>query len=69
MSGTLSKRLARLEQRSRPDPAPVRFIVVTSDDQEGGPASGDERGAAGPARWFTIRIDRPGADEEAADDA
>jgi hypothetical protein len=63
VSGMLSKRLARLEQRSRPDPAPVRVVVVTSDNEEGGPGPDEGR----PVRQFTIRLDRPSSDEEEAD--
>ena len=60
---TIRARLVRLEQRSQPDLAPVHFTIVTSDD-EGGPGRDDE---GRPARRFTIRLDRPGSDEEAAD--
>jgi hypothetical protein len=41
----------------------VHFTIVTSDD-EGGPGRDDE---GRPARRTTIRLDRPGSDEEAAD--
>jgi hypothetical protein len=58
----MTARLARLEQRNRPEP-PVRFILLTGDD-EGAPDPDDE-GAS--VVWFTIRLDRPGRDEEEPD--
>ena len=52
----MKARLHRLEQRSRPDPAPVRFIIRTGEDDEGW-----------TVRRFTIRLDRPNVDQEPAD--
>ena len=59
---TMTARLARLEQRNRPEP-PIRFILLTGDD-EGAPDPDDE---GAPVVWFTIRLDRPGRDEEEPD--
>ena len=59
---SMRARLARLEQRSQPNPAPVGFVLVTSDD-EGGPGPDESR----PVHRFTIRLDRPGSDEDAPD--
>ena len=59
---TMAARLARLEERNRPEP-PVRFILLTGDD-EGAPDPGDQ-GAS--VFWFTIRLDWPGRDEEEPD--
>ena len=54
---TMTARLARLEERSRPEP-PVRFIILGGDDESApGP---DDKGEA--VVWFTIRLDRPGSD-------
>jgi hypothetical protein len=56
---TMTARLARLEERNRPEP-PVRFILHTGDDaDEGAPDPADE-GAS--VVWFTIRLDWPGND-------
>ena len=60
----MKARLHRLEQRSRPDPAPVRFIIRTGEDDEDAPGTDDEGCAV---RRFTIRLDRPNIDEEPAD--
>ena len=57
---TIRARLARLEQRSQPGPAPVYFTIATPDD-EGGPGPDEGR----PALRFTIRIDRANGDDEA----
>jgi hypothetical protein len=58
---TMAARLARLEQRTRPEP-PVRFILLEGDD-EGAPSSdSDDEGAS--VVWFTIRLDRPGRDRD-----
>jgi hypothetical protein len=54
---TMTARLARLEERSRPEP-PVRFVILGPDD-EGAPGPNDEGQAV---VWFTIRLDRPGSD-------
>jgi hypothetical protein len=54
---TMTARLARLEERNRPEP-PVRFILLTGDD-EGAPGPCDDAQAS---VWFTIRLDRPGSD-------
>ncbi len=62
---TMKARLNRLEQRSRPDPAPVRFIIRTGeDDDEDAPATDDE---GWTVRRFTIRLDRPTVNEDPAD--
>jgi hypothetical protein len=61
----MKARLDRLEQRSQPDPAPVRFTIRTGeDDDEDAPGTDDE---AWTVRRFTIRLDRPNVDEEPAD--
>jgi hypothetical protein len=61
----MKARLDRLEQTSRPDPAPVRFTIRTGeDDDEDAPGTDD---ADWTVRWFTIRLDRPNVDEELAD--
>ena len=53
----MKARLNRLEQRSRSNPAPVRFTIRTGeDDDENAPGSDDE---GWTARRFTIRLDRP----------
>ena len=61
---TMKARLHRLEQRSRPDPAPVRFIIRTGEDDEDAPGTDDE---GWTVRRFTIRLDRPNVDQEPAD--
>jgi hypothetical protein len=62
---TMKARLHRLEQRSRPDPAPVRFTIRTGeDDDEDAPGTDDDDWTV---RRFTIRLDRPNVDEEPAD--
>ena len=62
---TMKARLNRLEQRSRPDPAPVRFTIRTGeDDDEEAPGADDE---GWTVRRFTIRLDHPNVDEESAD--
>ena len=62
---TMKARLDRLEQRSRPDPVPVRFTIRTGeDDDEDAPGTDDE---GWTVRRFTIRLDRPNVDEEPAD--
>ena len=61
----MKARLDRLEQRSRPDPAPVRFTICTGeDDDEDAPGTDDE---GWTVRRFSIRLDRPNVDEEPAD--
>ena len=60
----MKARLNRLEQRSRPDPAPVRFTIRTGEDDEDAPGADDE---GWTVRRFTIRLDRPDVDEEPAD--
>ena len=60
---TIRARLARLEQRSQPDPARAHFTIVTSDD-EGGPDTDDQ---GRPVVRFTIRIDRANGDAEVGD--
>jgi hypothetical protein len=56
----MKARLARLEQRSQPDLAPVRFTIRTDeDDDEDAPGTDD---AGWTVRRFTIRLDRPGGE-------
>jgi hypothetical protein len=61
----MKARLDRLEQRSRPDPAPVRFTIRTGEDDDEDQPGPDAAGQ--PVRRFTIRIDRPSIDEERGD--
>ena len=61
---TMTARLARLEERNRPEP-PVRFILLTGDDADAGAPDPDDQGAS--VFWFTIRLDWPGRDEEEPD--
>jgi hypothetical protein len=56
---TMKARLHRLEQRSRPDPAPVRFTIRTGEDDEDVPGTDGE---GWTVRRFTIHLDRPGGD-------
>ena len=61
----MKARLARLERRSRPDPAPIRFTICTGeDDDEDAPCIEDDDWTM---RRFSIRLDRPNVDEEPAD--
>jgi hypothetical protein len=61
----MKARLDRLEQRSRREPAPVRFTIRTGeDDDEDAPGTDDQRWRV---RQFTIRLDHPNVDEERAD--
>ena len=62
---TMKARLDRLEQRRRPDPAPVRFTICTGEDDDENALGIDDEGCA--VRRFTIRLDRPNIDEEPAD--
>jgi hypothetical protein len=56
----MKARLNRLEQRSRPDPAPIRFTIRTCEDHdEDAPGTDDEGWTVRP---FTIRLDRPGGE-------
>jgi hypothetical protein len=59
---TMTARLARLEERNRPEPR-ARFILFTGDDE--GALDPDDGGAS--VFWFTIRLDRPNADEDPGD--
>ena len=60
----MKARLDRLEQRSRPDPAPVHFTICTGEDDEDVPGTDGEGWIV---RRFTIRLDRPDVGEERAD--
>ena len=61
----MKARLDRLEQRSRPDPAPIRFTIRTGEDHDEDAPGTDDEGWT--VRRFTIRLDRPTVDEEPTD--
>jgi hypothetical protein len=45
---TMKARLDRLDQRSRPDPAPVRFTIHTGEDDDEDAPGTDDEGWTGP---------------------